>query len=415
MYNIKIVLLITMLFLCFTSTYSQWVRVDEIPPEAIEALAVNNGSIYAASFSNKIYRSDDNGDTWDTLAVDNKSINITSLYFFNSNIYAGTFRAGVYSSSDNGSTWQTEISSPVSVSSFAVKENILYASTLGNGTAVLDTDTGSWSPLNDSLPDYSANVQRIISSQNFLIIAAGANGTFYKYDFANDFWAEGFYYGFLRPGLIIDNLSNIGDTVYAVNGRRIIRSSDAGESWLDDNTGAHNGTYRNIYAGLNNLYTLTNILPEGIWIQKRNKAGAAGTTWAEEEEFLPDGFAYDILEYGGRIFLAKQDGLYLKQTITGIKDHGNANAGPAGYSLSQNYPNPFNPATIIDYNIPANMFVSLKVYDVLGRQVAVLVNEYKPAGNHKAAFNGDGLSSGIYYYKLESGTGSLVKKMVLSK
>ena len=415
MHKMKNVLLITMLLLCFTSAYSQWVRVDEVPAEEIEALAINNGSIYAASFSNKIYTSDDNGDTWDTLTVDNKSINITSLSFFNGSIYAGTFRAGVYFSSDNGSTWQTESSSPAAVSGFAVKDNVLYASTLGNGTAVLDTVTGSWSPLNDSLPDYSVNVQRIIASPDFLIIAAGANGTFYKYDFANGYWAEGFYYGFLRPGLLIDNLLNIGDTIYAVNGRRIIRSSDAGESWSDDNDGTHNGTYRNVYSGLNSLYTLTNILPEGTWIQKRSKDAAAGTSWTEKEEFLPDGFAYDIIESGDRIFLARGDGLYLKKTITGTKDNGKAGSGPAGYSLNQNYPNPFNPATIIEYNTTGNTFVSLKVYDVLGRQVAVLVNEYKPAGNYKAAFNGEGLSSGIYYYKLESGTGSLVKKMVLSK
>ena len=92
------------------------------------------------------------------------------------------------------------------------------------------------------------------------------------------------------------------------------------------------------------------------------------------------------------------------------------------YELSQNYPNPFNPVTTISYSIPKTSFVTLKVYDVLGREAAVLVNQEKPAGKYKTQFNGNGLASGIYFYKLTaspvdglSSKFSQVKKIILLK
>jgi hypothetical protein len=87
----------------------------------------------------------------------------------------------------------------------------------------------------------------------------------------------------------------------------------------------------------------------------------------------------------------------------------------SGFSLSQNYPNPFNPSTSIQYAISNRQFVTLKVYDVLGKEVATLVNEEKPAGNYNIEFYGSNLASGIYYYQLRAGEFVEVKKMILLK
>ena len=84
-------------------------------------------------------------------------------------------------------------------------------------------------------------------------------------------------------------------------------------------------------------------------------------------------------------------------------------------SLSQNYPNPFNPASVIEYTLPTDGFVSLKVYDVLGREVATLVNEKQNAGKHSVNFNGASLASGIYFYVLTTNNFVLSKKMNLPK
>ncbi len=90
------------------------------------------------------------------------------------------------------------------------------------------------------------------------------------------------------------------------------------------------------------------------------------------------------------------------------------------FSLSQNFPNPFNPATKIKYSIPSNVNhqpsnITLKVYDILGNEVATLVNEEKPAGSYEVEWDGSNLSSGIYFYVLNIGDQRLSKKMCLIK
>lgn len=88
---------------------------------------------------------------------------------------------------------------------------------------------------------------------------------------------------------------------------------------------------------------------------------------------------------------------------------------PITYSLSQNYPNPFNPVTKINFSIPKQGIVKLKVYDVLGKEVMTLVNEQRPAGNYSVEFNASNLSSGAYFYRIEAGEFIDVKRMIVIK
>lgn len=88
---------------------------------------------------------------------------------------------------------------------------------------------------------------------------------------------------------------------------------------------------------------------------------------------------------------------------------------PTNFSLEQNYPNPFNPATTIAYSIPKESQVSLKIYDVMGREVAQLISDRQPAGNYNIEFNASALASGTYFYKLTAGDFASVKKMLLLK
>ncbi len=98
---------------------------------------------------------------------------------------------------------------------------------------------------------------------------------------------------------------------------------------------------------------------------------------------------------------------------TGITDE--QNKIPSEYSLNQNYPNPFNPTTTIKYSIPKTSNVELKVFDILGSEVAELVNEEKPAGNYTVNFNASRLPSGIYFYRIEAGKFTTTKKLILLK
>ncbi len=100
-----------------------------------------------------------------------------------------------------------------------------------------------------------------------------------------------------------------------------------------------------------------------------------------------------------------------KLTPTSLED----NNLPKEFSLSQNYPNPFNPTTSISYSLPQDVKVKLTVYDMLGREVSVLVNELKSAGTYTVALEGHALASGIYVYRLEAGTRTFTRKMTLLK
>ena len=88
---------------------------------------------------------------------------------------------------------------------------------------------------------------------------------------------------------------------------------------------------------------------------------------------------------------------------------------PIKFSLSQNYPNPFNPSTIIKYSLPKQSYVTLKVYDILGKEVRSLVDEEKPAGNYQVEFYAADLPSGVYFYRVQAGSFNQVRKMLLIK
>jgi hypothetical protein len=109
---------------------------------------------------------------------------------------------------------------------------------------------------------------------------------------------------------------------------------------------------------------------------------------------------------------------FYNKYLTDVKDE-KPNTLPSEFALSQNYPNPFNPETVISYQVPVNSKVSLKVYDILGKEVAILVNEEKSAGKYQVNFNGSNLASGVYFYKLSANGGagsfSQTRKFVLIK
>ncbi len=107
------------------------------------------------------------------------------------------------------------------------------------------------------------------------------------------------------------------------------------------------------------------------------------------------------------------DDIQVNGSVTGVQ--GGNSGVPAAFELMQNYPNPFNPTTTIVFNVQGPGFVSLKVYDVLGREVATLVNRQESAGGHTVTFDASKLPSGVYFYRLNAGNYTATKKMVLAK
>ena len=123
-----------------------------------------------------------------------------------------------------------------------------------------------------------------------------------------------------------------------------------------------------------------------------------------------------MLPSGKIIASDRQTGLYVLRTtfpMVGVIDP--SNNIPENFELKQNYPNPFNPGTSVEFSLPQAGYVTIKVYDALGRQAALLVDEYKQAGNHTVTFDASRLASGIYFYTMHAGNFVQTKKMVLNK
>lgn len=398
MKTIVLVIVITLVDINFS--IAQWTKITAIPTQKIVALAVYDDTILAASATNLLYKSVDNGIMWTSITVSSQNIAITSLDVIDNIFYIGTTSNGIFYSTNDGLTWMNNGRNLLTVSGIEKKGNDSYAATLGDGVFIFNQNTNDWISFNNSLPTYSVNVFTILSTTGSLLIGAGANGTFYRYDYNNRQWNEGYYYGLLRPGLIIYKLVSFSNIVLAVNGNRIIRSDNDGLSWIDDKTGSHDGISRNIYSGNNNFYTITNILNGGTWIQERNKLSPAGSDWATIEEFLSGGFSYDILEFKDKLFLAKEDGLYVKDVVQGID---NPVSGRSDVGI---FPNPSDGTGI---NISSdNQIYMLTIFNVLGQiKYSAIVD------NNKLIIQPH-LEKGIYFINLSMSNGQTrVKKIII--
>ena len=135
-------------------------------------------------------------------------------------------------------------------------------------------------------------------------------------------------------------------------------------------------------------------------------------TWSSNQWVYSIG-NLDLVQNAGKLKINYYGSIVTFQfTVTCINDQ---NLSSKIFNLEQNYPNPFNPSTSIQYTIRNSQFVSLKVYDVLGNEVATIVNEEKPIGSYVVNFNANGLASGVYFYRLQAGSFNQTKKFILMR
>jgi len=145
-----------------------------------------------------------------------------------------------------------------------------------------------------------------------------------------------------------------------------------------------------------------------VYVVDRTDSGIVGSRefWTKEFGLINGRYeaAEDIL-----IGCVIDGVLYGDTTVVGIEDEQKL---PNDFTLYQNYPNPFNPSTVISWQLAAGSYVTLKVYDVLGREVITLVNQYYVTGKYKVNFNANGLPSGVYFYRLTTDSFSAANKMM---
>jgi len=188
----------------------------------------------------------------------------------------------------------------------------------------------------------------------------------------------------------------------------ILNTINGGMSWNSQTSGT-TSSLESVYFTDN--YTGWSVGTAGTILKTTN----GGTNWNSQTSGTTWGLYSVYFVNNNTGWAVGDNGTILKTTDGGVTFIGDEEIIkiPEDYLLSQNYPNPFNPTTNIQYAVSIRQFVTLKVYDVLGNEIATLVNEEKTAGSYAVEFNGDGLTSGVYFYRLQTGSFVETKKMVL--
>lgn len=352
---------------------SPWTKVSNgLKGNNIDNLITSGGNLIAKTDSG-IFVSSNNGGNWTSANNGLSNYPVQCIDLSGTNLYAGTMGGGVFISTDNGSNWSAINSNltNLNITAITAYEENLFVGTFGyfqeSGVFVSTNNGGSWIQANYGLTDTLVNSLVISGTNIFANVSASTQAKLYVASLTSPSWS------LASAGL--PNSFGISLAVSATNvfagaySNGVFLTTDNGANWIDVNDGF--GSSRTISC----LAVLGDDLFAGF--------------------------------YNGEVRRRP-----LSQMITSVEDQ---NDIPISFNLSQNYPNPFNPSTKINYSITEFSQVALKIYDVLGTEVATLVNEEKPAGNYEVNFNASQLSSGIYFYKLQAGNFVSTKKMLLIK
>jgi len=334
-----------------------------------------------------------------------QDMNVNSLIRSGSDFFAGT-KHGVHRSTDGGMHWTSLDNGKDWVSSLALLPggNFLFAGTDGSGV-LLSTDRGTtWTPVNSGLADTSV---LCLATSGSKLFAGTRSGVFLNADSGRT-WN---FAGAGPVGRMVQCLATSGSNVFAgTDGGGVFRTTDDGASWTPVNTGI---TDLNVHS----LAAFDNRLFAGTWFGHLFLTEDSGNTWTRVDTGLVN-LCHEALGFSGTdLFVGTRGaGVWrrpLQEMVTAV---GGLPVGhPAASRLEQNYPNPFNPSTTIRYQLPRRVHVSLTVFDLLGREVAVLADAFQDAGYKSVNFDATDLPSGVYFYRLTAGEFVETKRFILVK
>ncbi|NOX18076.1 MAG: T9SS type A sorting domain-containing protein [Chlorobi bacterium] len=358
----------------------------------------------------------DGGVSWDTTIIPTSSRG-TVISFFNRDIGI-TGDARIYKTSNAGTTWQRSDSAFgfFFASLKTIELNFAYCSGT-EGKIIKTTDQGlTWNHIETEIfknTRYGGlsvidSISVFTNCDDQLLKTTDGGNSWMEINIPNDIprlWDVKFIdinYGWI-----------VGGT------RSIFQTTNGGETWEDQSPANSWDSFVSIDACDKNTAVTVSSAGAVFWTTD------GGEDWEEQVSQYSYGDLFKVQMLNELdAWAVGRDGLILKTTSGGITwiDNENNVDLPENYSLSQNYPNPFskssggNSATVIKFSIPnAGNVVSLKVYDVLGNEVATLVNKKLSAGEYEVKFDGSGLPSGVYYYRLQAGNFAETKKMIILK
>lgn len=398
---------------------SGWIEVYSGPYNIRDIFFINNSigiAVGEIGPEATIIKTTDGGYSWQEKFRDPNELSINSI-FMDSQFSLAVAYGTIYRSSDNGETWVKVLQNNALVLGdvFIRREGTSVTCwAISFNKILVSNDTGlNWIVYN--LPD-GFDPEKIFFYNNTNGWIAGWGNTGGKIietlDGGISWWRETNFGIHVIPFSLAFGDWNHGYAVglHAGLGGWIAKTTDSGWTWTEQIIGYQD--YQDVYF-VNSMVGWA-VGGAGTIIKTTN----GGNSWVEQESGtwydLNTIFAIDINNawIGGY-------GFVLKTTNGGVTSVENDYNVSLTLSLDQNFPNPFNSSTFIKYQLPDAQYISLKVYDVLGNEVATLVNEEKNAGNYEVEFNPtDGslnLASGIYLYRLQAGDYVLTKKMILLK
>jgi photosystem II stability/assembly factor-like uncharacterized protein len=371
-----------------------------------------SGRVYASS-GRLLYRSKDLGDNWELIgdftawATDIYDIEINSRGHI---FLASSNTVGAFRSMDDGETWE-ELSNDIAPSTYEISinpdnDNLFAATDFG---FFISTDNGDiWLNRSEGLPNRS--VTTILYTQNGDVFAGTFGDGIYRSSDYGLNWVEkkeGLFSWFMLE--IVEGYND--DLFCSEEGGAPFRSTDNGDSWRYLNQGV---------PGVAVLWALLPVNSSRMFVAGEHigvyTSNDSSNTWEPFRKGLPSPHVLSLNYSLEKILFAGtfDDGVY--RTIDPITSINNNTVDiNDGYYLSQNYPNPFNPSTTITFSIPNPANVKLIIYNMIGEVVEVKLDEYKLAGQYEIEYYTKDLSSGVYFYKLETDDYNEVKKMLLMK
>ncbi len=411
-----IVKLVILFLLAVSAGYAQiWEQTDGPANAVVWAIGIDDEDIIYAADNAILYKSKDDGDSWEFVYNwSSVATEIVSIVFNDSSdILVGTWGgAGVYRSTDEGETWLIPNTALPNVNHIAVgHNNDIIAATMLN--VWISTDHGfTWEQKNVGLPAQTI-VMTVHMDKNgdyFIGTYSGLNRIYKSTDYGNSWNEADDGILFFAVGSIEHNSEN---KLFAggLDALGIQRSTDGGVFWEYITNGlpitavdyiVKSNSIDHLFVGLTTggVYKSTN---DGDNWFDYNSGLLLNTILSLESNSMGVLFAGTA---GNGIFRTVQSTLRVEPISTNI---------PSDFYLFQNYPNPFNPITEINYTIPHNLNVILKIFDTLGREITTLIDEQVEAGEHSTTFCANNLPSGVYYYSLIAGKYSQTKKMILLK
>ena len=371
----------------------------------VNSIVFSGNNLFAGADYSGVYRSTNNGTNWTQTSLNNKTVK--SLAILGNNIFAGTWNGGIYLSQNNGTTWTLCGLNNSEVVSLTVCGNKIFAGTHGDGVYLSSNNGSSWSWVGINYGFYDEINAETSDGSNVFISRIGTGVLSSSCGFIN--WTQ------ITPdsSWIFHN-SNInaitvsGSYIYfGTYGYGVFMSSNYGISWTP--TSLSNPSYicsmaslgNNVFAGGDghNFHVSTNY----------------GNTWALRIEGLSSSDVYSLCIVNNYIFCGTSGKIFRRplSELIGIKQI--SELVPNKYTISQNYPNPFNPTTTIRMDIPKTSDAKLIVYDILGKEIATLVNEKLQHGTYEVTLDGSQYPSGAYFYRLTTDNFTDTKKMVLLK